>query len=157
MDPSEAFDLYYTKALKFLSYRPRSEKEVRDNLLRKKADPDIIDGVIELLTKQKFLNDTEFAAWWVRQRIDFKPRSYSFIKRELIQKGIAKEIIENVIQKKDEEKVDDLQMAKTLVKKRIGKYKNVEKNIVYQKLGHYLAQKGFNWDTIRRAIDDSLK
>lgn len=154
---SLSFDLYYTKALLFLSRRPRSEKEVRDNLMKKKADPDVIEGIIKLLKKQKFLNDVDFAKWWVRQRIDFKPRSYSFIRNELKIKGVSDIIIQEIFEQSDDATLSEKEMANSLVKKKITRYKNEERNVVYQKVGHYLARRGFSWDVIKRAIDDNLK
>lgn len=158
MDPLEEFDIYYTKALKFLSYRPRSTKELRDNLLRKKADPDITEGVIVLLTKQKFLNDREFAKWWIRQRKDFRPKSISIIKLELFQRGISKEAVTEILDKAEgDEKVDEVDMARRLIEKKVMKYKQIDKKIAYQKLGNFLARKGFNWDIISRVIDEAYK
>ena len=51
---------------------------------------------------------------------------------------------------------NDLESAKKLVEKKFSKYKNMEKQEIYQKLGAFLARRGFGWDTIKKSIDDSL-
>ena len=51
----------------------------------------------------------------------------------------------------------DLEMAKKLAEKKMPKYKDLPKQEIYQKLGGFLARKGFNWDTIKKAIDDALE
>lgn len=141
------FEKFYNKALRFLSYRPRSEKEIRDNLIKKKTPAEIVEKIITRLKEQNFIDDEEFTKWWIEQRNTFKPRALKFIKIELKQKGISGEIIEKIIQ-------DDLESAKKLVQKKINKYKNLPKQEVYQKLGRILASKGFNWETIKRVIDE---
>ena len=47
------FEKFYNKALEFLSYRPRSEKEVRDKLKTKKVELEVIDRIISKLKEKK--------------------------------------------------------------------------------------------------------
>lgn len=155
------FEKYLSKALHFLSFRARSEKEVRDNLLKKKAPPEIIERVIISLKDHKFLNDEDFARQFIEQRLRFKPKSLRIIKMELKQKGVEQEIIEQAfanLQKNSEEDIsqNDLESAKKLVEKKIDKYRDLPKQVVYQKLGSFLARRGFDWDTIKKSIDDAL-
>jgi regulatory protein len=148
----DIFEKFYNYSLRFLSYRQRSEKEVRDKLIAKQVDPQIIEKIILKLKEKRFINDEEFARMWVENRLRFKPRSARLIEMELKQKGISQEIINNIDLAKD----NDLTSAKKLVKKRIEKHKNSPKQEIYQKLGQYLASKGFNWDTIKKSIDEIL-
>jgi len=146
------FEKFYNKALEFLSYRPRSEKEVRDKLKTKKVESSTIDKIIAKLKEKKFLNDEEFAKMFSENRLKFRPRSLRLIKLELKRKGIVSEIINN-LQLTDD---SDLESAKKLVEKRIGRVKELPKQVIYEKLGRYLASKGFNWDTIKKSIDETL-
>ena len=155
-----------------MSYRPRSEKEVRDHLKLKaqssklktttqnsKLETDIeflIDKVIQKLIEQKFINDEEFVRFWIEQRLRFKPRSLRLIKMELKQKGISEEIVQFQISNFKFQIGDDLEQAKKLIEKRIERFKNLSKQEIYQKLGRYLASKGFGWDTIKKSIDEML-
>jgi regulatory protein len=150
------FEKFYNKALKFLSYRPRSEKEVVDRLKSKKAPEEIIKKIVVKLKDYKFINDLEFANWWVEQRTKTKPRALRVIQFELKQKGISDEIIKSqfII---DNSQATNKQMAQVLAQKKISKYKNLPKREIYEKLGRYLASKGFNWDTIKQSIDEALK
>ena len=183
------FEKFYNIALRFLSYRPRSEKEVRDKLVefaRKRnkkvattetqnenetqnfsaskklsdsvvaGETSIVDRVINKLKEQKFLNDEEFVKWWIESRLRFKPRSLRLIKLELKQKGISDEIIESGIGNQELGIENDLEQAKKLVEKRIGRVKNLSNKEIYQKLGSYLARRGFDWDTIKHSIDELI-
>jgi regulatory protein len=152
----DSFEKFYNKALEFLSYRTRSEKEVRDKLKTKQAEPGIIEKVISKLKEKRFINDEEFARQWIENRNRFKPRSLRLIKLELRQKGIEEEIVEKVIQDLDFNSESELGQAKKLVEKRIDKVRDLPKQEIYQKLGRFLASKGFNWDTVKKAIDEVL-
>ena len=168
MQPDE-FDKYYTKALRFLTIRPRSEKEVRDNLIKKNRGgrsssektgevEKIIDQVIEKLKAQKFLKDEEFAKWWVEQRVRFRPRSMRLIKIELRQKEISNEILESgIVNNESSEETNDKESARKIVQAKIHRYKGLSKFELTQKLGPLLARKGFDYDTIKEAIDEVWK
>lgn len=152
----DEFEKYLNKALHFLSFRPRSEKEIRDKLLSKKAPEEIIERIINSLKEHKFLNDEDFAKWFIEQRLRFRPKGMRIIKMELKQKGISKDIIESVIQNSEFIIQNDLESAKKLVEKKFDKYKDLEKQAIYQKLGAFLARRGFDWGTIKKSIDDSF-
>lgn len=156
LTPSEDIKINLNRALRFLSFRPRSEKEIRDYLKVKnqkskiKIDDKIIDSIVEKLKEQKFINDEEFAKWWIEQRTLIKPRAWRIIKFELKNKGISEEVIESL-----EFRVqNDGEIAIKLAGKKISRYKNLPKQEVYQKLGRYLSSKGFNWEIIKKSIDE---
>lgn len=144
----DEFGKFYNKALKFLSYRPRSEKEIKDKLKRKKASEEIINKIILRLKKNNFLNDEEFVKWWIEQRANFKPRSLKLIKIELGQKGIDKELIEETIDHLPST-IDDLESAKKLIEKRLPRYKNLSRDEKFQKVARFLSSKGFSYDIIK--------
>lgn len=154
----EEFEKYYIMAANFLSYRNRSEKEIRDKLKSKNAGDDIVEQVISKLKEQKFLDDAQFAKEWVRSRTTYRLKSTRIIRIELLKKGIDKEIIDKVLREGDEEygRVDDLEQAKKLAQSRIGRYKGMTKQEIYQKLGGFLARRGFGWETIKAAIDQTM-
>lgn len=155
----EEFEKFYNQALKFLSYRPRSEKEIRDYLkikYKKSNFKDLessIDKVVRKLKEQKFIDDEEFAKLWIESRNRSKPRSLRLIKLELKRKGISEEQIESGIKNQESGIKTDLDQAKTLAEVRIERLKGLDRQKIYEKLGRYLASKGFGWDTIKQVID----
>ncbi len=152
---------FYTKALQYLSLRPRSEKEVRDNLLKFKATKEQIQIIIDLLKKQRFLDDVTFAKWWVEQRSNFRQKGWKIVELELKQKGINSDIIKNLeleIKKGSLEGVkSELEQAKELVEKNIRKFKGLSRQQIYQRLGGFLGRRGFGYDIIKICIDEVLK
>lgn len=151
----------YDKAIKFLSYRPRSEKEVRDSLLlklrltdkgeeEKKNFEHSIEEAIKKLEKIGQIDDREFASWWVEQRTKFKKTSPRVVKLELLKKGVKKEIIDEVIA---ENELNPLELAIEAGRKKLKNYQKNDKKIFKEKMGRFLASKGFDWETVKEAVD----
>jgi regulatory protein len=152
------------KTLRFLSFRPRSEKEIRDHLLWKgklkelKSDAEkrqyevSVEEVIKKLKKLAQIDDAKFASWWVDQRNRFKPRGPSMLRSELLAKGVAKEIIDSQI-KIDEE--SQFEHALAVASKKTGSYKKLGLQDFRVKLGQFLARRGFDWSTIKKVVDTS--
>ncbi len=155
MDQDIFFEKYLLSTYRFLNYRLRSEKEIRDNLEKKNASEEIIEKIIAKLRSQRLVNDETFARTWVESRSRSKPRSQYLLRYELQQKGISKEIIDQVI-------IDtpvvrsDLEMAEDLVERKVGQYNGMERHEIYNKLGGVLARKGFSWAVSKKAIDNVL-
>ena len=83
-------------AYRFLSYRPRSEAEMKDRLHRRGFEDSQIEIVINKLKEQNLLDDTAFAQFWKENRDTFRPRSQRLTRLELKKKGVADEIIKEV-------------------------------------------------------------
>lgn len=147
----DTLDKFYERTLRFLSFRQRSEKEIRDYLKKKNADDLTSKKIIDKLKEHKFLNDEEFAKWWVEQRTRVKPKADRVIKYELKQKGIDLKIIESLFENEDR---SDFEKALVLAEKKMKRLDKLEdKRKVYERLGRFLASKGFNYDTIKEVID----
>jgi regulatory protein len=158
----DEYKKHLDKALRFLSYRARSEKEILDFLHKKQTPEEITEKIVTFLKERKFVNDKQFAASWIESRLRAKPKSIRVLKLELKNKGISEEVATQAISnfqfpisnEGSNQGVSDLETAKRLVEKRIARYKGLSKQEVYQKLGGFLARRGFDWDTIKRSIDD---
>lgn len=141
----------YTRAMKLLSYRPRSENEIRDRLQRKDFDPMIIDQVIEKLKEDKLLDDKEFAEWWTEQRQTFRGKSKFVIKRELSEKGIERETAEKAVG----EAQDDYQTAKAFLERKNRMFERYSGEEYKKKVIGFLQRKGFSWDIIGKILKES--
>jgi regulatory protein len=151
------YDKYLNNTLNFLSFRSRSEKEIRDYLQKKNASTEIIEKIITFCREHNFLNDEQFAKEWAHSRSTYRLKSKRIIKMELRNKGIDPEIIEKALNKNEDDELGDSQQIKKLIEKRFPRYKGLPRNILYQKLGGFLARRGFDWDVIKKSIDDVLK
>jgi regulatory protein len=151
------FEKFYKAAIRYLSFRSRSQKEVSDYLAKKKCDELTSKRILDSLKRDKFLNDEEFARMWIRERTLIKPKAVRVIKMELKQKGISNEIIDFVMTNDEGLMINDLDLAFKLAEKKLRTiHDQTDKYKVKEKLGRFLASKGFDWDTIKAAIDQTL-
>ncbi|PIT88894.1 MAG: hypothetical protein COU27_03370 [Candidatus Levybacteria bacterium CG10_big_fil_rev_8_21_14_0_10_36_7] len=146
--PSDSFEKAFNKSLRFLSFRPRSEKEISDYLLKKNFSQTIIPDVLSKLRDLKFVDDLDFAKRWVEVRQKEKNKSRFVIKMELSQKGIDEEIVEKVIEKSQ----DDFQIAKEVYERKKDRLNHLSKEEFEKKIIPFLQRKGFSWDIIKRLI-----
>ncbi|OGE10688.1 hypothetical protein A3A60_00255 [Candidatus Curtissbacteria bacterium RIFCSPLOWO2_01_FULL_42_26] len=154
----EDFAKLFDSSLKILTLRPRSEKEIKDYLAQKIARSQnikfrdareslLIVQIVQKLRRLGFLNDLEFAKWWhsARTRQAKGPR---LIKTELLQKGIDRETIENVLSSGTNPKT----LAIKALEKKIKAWQKLPDDKSKQKIYTYLVARGFDWDTIKEAI-----
>src|SRR5215211_4951401 len=87
----DARERAYQQAMLFLSYRARSEAEIRKNLRKHEIPEAVIEQTLERLRLNGLANDSQFASAWVENRNTFRPRSRRMMAVELKQKGIAEE------------------------------------------------------------------
>jgi regulatory protein len=137
---------------RLLSRRLYSCAEVRKKLTERGYEPELIEKVIAEFINRDWLDDTQFATQWTESRIRFKPRGIALIRRELFQKGIEKEVINEVIAKYTDSEAE-LDRAVTALKKK--KNYTTEKDPIKRKrkIYAYLARRGFNSETIDKVLN----
>ncbi len=84
-------------ALRYLSYRPRSEVELRTRLRQRGFDGAVIEEVMPRLKEQGLVDDVAFAQFWKENRETFRPRSRRMLAREMRGKGVAPEVVEEAL------------------------------------------------------------
>ena len=137
------------KLLKFVTLRPRSEKEVKDWLKRKKIHESLYKLLFDRLNRLELVGDKEFATWWVKQRQQFRPRGKRALQAELRMKGIDKEVISSVL---SDTAVDEAKIAKELLAKKEYKWRLLPKRDARLKMSQFLARKGFDWGIIEKVL-----
>jgi regulatory protein len=90
------------RAFRLLRYRSRSIQELRNRLSRIGFDDELVAGVIEELIMDNTLDDEKFAQSYIADYTKLKPKGNIFVRRELTKMGVAKEIIERLINNRDE-------------------------------------------------------
>jgi regulatory protein len=132
-------------AYRYLSYRPRSEAEIRQWLYRRGFAKEVAGKAIAKLREQNLSDDFAFAQFWKDNRLSFRPKSKRLIKKELRDKKVAAEIVEQVT--KD---IDDEQIAYKLGSGRMHALAHLEYPDFYRRLSSYLAYRGFGYEVIKR-------
>ena len=140
---SDHFHRCLNAASLYLSYRPRSESEVRGRLQRRGFDGDCIEAVLGNLREQDLVDDVAFAQFWKENRESFSPRSQWLTKLELRQKGVVSDIIDQVVDGIDD---DDSAYRAALSKTR--RWAMSDYQSFRRRLGEYLRRRGFNYEVI---------
>ncbi len=137
-------------ALRLLKLRPRSTFELREKMGSKGYVEPQVTLVIDELTRLGFLDDEAFAKAWMQYRLN-KPMGFRRVSLELIEKGIAKDVIRA---RWDElrESYDELEVVRGLAKKRACKYNNIDPLKRKKRVMDYLARRGFQLDIIMKVI-----
>ena len=136
------------QALLFLSYRARSEKEIRQNLSKHEIPETVIEDTIERLHQNGFANDKNFASAWVENRSTFRPRGRRALALELRQKGIDDSTIESALEDVDEEALAYEAGQKKARKLTLSLSKGQEWSEFRKKMSEFLARRGFSYSVI---------
>ncbi len=137
----------YEQSLDFLSYRARSEAEIRKYLRKHKFAEDVVGQTLQRLRANRLADDEKFAQTWVENRTTFRPRSRRVLAWELQQKGVAPEKVGPALAGLDEEKLAyeaGLKKAPHLV--------DVEWDDFRAKLTGFLARRGFPYPVIAAVV-----
>jgi regulatory protein len=171
MNEERVYRLLYSKSLRYLGLRMRSELEMRKKLEEwskgltygeseeiNEAWPEVIERIIGQLKKETFLDDRKFAWEWVRSRLKSGKRGLAVIKMELRTKGIAFEIVEDVLAKinESEDAVSELEGARIAADRYIRRLIGKPLKERGAKLYAHLAGKRFSESVIRQVIKEKM-
>lgn len=140
----------YTRAIHFLSYRMRTKKEIRDHLIKKEVEQEQADEVMERLEREKLLDDGEFAKMFVRTRISTSDKGPGFIRRELSEKGVSAQYIDEALELYTFD--DELEKAVKFVLKKSRSLARESSFQQKQRIQTSLMQKGFSQSAIKEAL-----
>jgi regulatory protein len=132
-------------ALKYISHRPRTVWEVKKKLTDKGYDSQIITLAITFLKEYCFLDDVEFARFWIRNRQKVKPCGSRRIYCELVQKGIEKTIIDSCLGEISPEQEEAA--ASALVEKKCQRAP-----FDYNKIRGFLLRRGYTPDIVNNVL-----
>jgi regulatory protein len=136
-------------ALRFLSFRRRTEKEIKDKLKKKGFDDKVIRSTIEKLKSYDLVNDYEFATAWIKERLAYKPRGKRLLRQELWKKGIKKAVIDRTVEELCRE---ESKSALEVLRKAQRRYRNLEPKVARRRMMGLLTRRGFSYETIKEAL-----
>ncbi len=143
----EIVERSYGAALNFLSYRPRSRREVADYCRRKKIDLDVVEAVLARLERAGLLDDQEFARFWVDNRQTFRPLGTRALRMELRQKGLDSRVIDDALAKVGDE--EETAYATGLT--RVRTYYAFDEREFTRKMIGFLQRRGFPYEAAAAA------
>ena len=96
------FDKQKTKVFKYITYKKRTEQEVRKKF-KGQIEDEMLEEIIEYLKEAKYIDDGEYIRRTVNNFMILKNLSIKEIKYKLMTKGLDRKLIEQYIEKNYEE------------------------------------------------------
>ena len=124
-----------TKVFKYITYKKRTEQEVR-NKFKGQIEEEMLEEIIDYLKEVNYLNDYDFIERQVNEYMNLKTLSIKEIKYKLMTKGLDRKLIEEYIDKN----YDSLNEYE---KKCIEKIKQKKKELTEEEIKQYLYRKGY--------------
>ncbi len=154
---SRSKSLSYAKAfaLRFIKFRLRSEKEIRDKLKEKGFESALIDETVIFLKNLRFLDDELFAKLWVESRLK-RSIGLKRLRYELAKKGIEKGIVEKVIEGLSQD-YDEDEAMRQIIELRIKKMCGLNESKVKSRLYGFLLRRGYPQDKVCEVLKTALK
>lgn len=160
LEGESQFGKLYARALEYCLMRPHSSREVRDYLWRKTrstryksrtgelkeragVSQQIAERVFRRLVEKGYVDDENFARWWVENRNVRKGASARKLAAELRAKGVDEKIIE--AQLTQTSRSDEEELQKIIAKKQ-SRYSDP------QKFMQYLVRQGFSYEDVKNAL-----
>jgi regulatory protein len=138
----------YNRALDYLSYRPRSRREIELYLQKRGVPETQIEAIAGRLERAGLLDDEAFARFWVENRERFRPRGLRALRYELRNKGVSDEIINLAL-----ESVDAQESAYRSAAKKARQLSGQDQRTFYRKMIAFLSRRGFAYEVAREATD----
>ena len=147
LEELERIEKLKNKVFKYISFKKRTEKEVRDKF-KDEIDEDLLDDIVEYMKEQKYIDDASYVDRFVKEIMALKSTSIKDITYKLMAKGISNNIIDDYICKNRETMIE-YELAS--VKKIYLKKKDREEE---QDIRNYLFKKGCSSDSISDGIEE---
>jgi regulatory protein len=145
-------DVAYEQALRLLSYRPRTERELRMRYAKKALPEQSQEAALDRLKSEGLVDDAAFAQSWIENRMEFRPRGAWALRSELGAKGVERELIETALEDFDEEEA-----ARRAAHQGARRYKHLSPDLFRRRLSAYLSRRGFTYQLISPLVAQHLE
>ncbi|QQS39875.1 MAG: RecX family transcriptional regulator [Acidobacteriota bacterium] len=152
-DPEKAAKLTFDRAVNLLTFKPRSEEELRTRLLEKPwTNAEIVEDVIVKLKKYGYIDDDDYAKGFAVSKLKQKPVGRYRLQQELKRKKLDEKTIEGALDEAFEE-IPEEDLIERAIEKRIRVRGEPRDRAEKKKLFDHLARLGFGYDLIRESIE----
>jgi regulatory protein len=139
-----------TYALKLLSYRSRSRKEMLDKLKRKGFSATLSKSTINFLEGAGLMDDKALASELFSFSTENKHLGKRGIRMFMTERGISKELIDKILSKHSFEMEE--KAAKEFLDNKLRTLQNYPNNVIKQRIWSMLQRRGFSFDVMNRVI-----
>ena len=130
-----------TILLRRLSAAPRTRGELEKDLARRGADPEIAAAVLDRFEEVGLIDDEAYARMWVESRHRSKALARSVLRRELTDRGIDRESVDEALDVIDDDA--EWQRAREFAEKKFRIRRGEDRLKAMNRLAGQLARKGY--------------
>lgn len=147
LDYVAEYDKLKTKVLKYIIYKKRTEREVRQKF-ESTIEGEILDDIIEELKENGYINDSSYIDRAVQEFMALKNLSIKEIKYKLFAKGLNNDIIDEYVSSHIDELTDyEVQSIKNIFYKK-------QMAMEEEEIKQTLLKKGYVMENIKEAFDE---
>lgn len=141
-------------ALRQLTVRARSRSELEAAMARRRVPEEAMREVLDRFAELGLVDDKSFSEQWVegQQR---RMRSRKALRHELLNKGVAPETIDDVLEVVDDD--DEYSAALAFARKRVAASAGLDTSVRRRRILGGLARRGFTGSVAYRAVDEALQ
>ncbi len=142
-------------ALRLLAVRLRSRREIEVRLRQRGIQAKTIRDLVLRLESEALLDDYRFSRAWVEGRQALRPSGALRLRRELMQKGVATDLIDQVLRAAFSD-ADEHQLAVEFARARMRRYRSYPPDVTFRRLAGVLHRRGFSAAAVARALREVL-
>jgi regulatory protein len=143
----------YDRALNMLAFQARSSRELKRRLVQKGEEPSHVDAAVERLVAAGLLDDAEYARQVARSKVAGQGASKRRLQQELFKRGVERGVADAAIgEVMSEEGVDESEVVERFALKKLRSLGALDAPTRRRRLYAYLARRGYDGESIRRAM-----
>ncbi len=145
------------RAIRLLTYKPRSVKELRERLLEKPwADAGIVDEILEKLSSYGYLNDGQLALDLAASKLRQKAVGKIRLRQSLTKKKLGKEEVDKALEQAFID-TPESELIDRAIANRLRLHGKPETREAAKKFFDFLMRRGFNYELVREKMDKIAK
>jgi regulatory protein len=143
----------HDRALRLLSVRPRSRRELETRLLRAGFEPGEVARELERLQEVGLVDDARFAGGFAEQAVTRRLQGSRAVASALAAKGVDRRTIERALA---EVGGDDAERIRRVAASRVGRLASLPRETAYRRLVSFLVRRGYDPAAARGAAAAAL-
>jgi regulatory protein len=128
--------------LRCLAGAPRTRQELTRDLLRRGANPEVFDPLLDRFTEVRLIDDGQFARMWAQSRQRGRGLSRAALRRELRERGVEPDLVESAVAAVSPD--DEWQRARELALRRMSRSRGTDAVAERRRLLGFLMRRGYS-------------
>ncbi len=147
------------EAHRLIDYRMRTRRELTVKLKSRDLREDVIAEVLDRLENVGLIDDERFARQWIDERLRRRPAGQSLLRRELRKKGISGEVIEIVLEEREDGTGEaETERAYDALRRQLYRYARTDRDTAHRRMVAFLSRRGFEphvvYNVVHRVLDE---